>query len=296
MESLDNLFTMAEQAETVKNYQEAYQYYNRILEINPKNPKALIGKGLAIGWLSSFSVPRYREAVDVITLGLKNCNDSDFQSYRDRITDGLNDLAVAQYDKLKKRYTRKSYTDLDYQKPFFALLPDILLLWITVLAINPKEQYAYQVVSVYKELTNSLSAMLAMQSMPAVGGQLQQTLDNAEKYLKEHHPGYVTVSEEEKMAKEQRDREEAAQREKEAAASKSGCFIATAVYGDYCAPEVMVLRGFRDSTLQNSLLGRLFIKCYYAVSPPIAEWLKGHRNIGNLIRKLLNVFVAKLRD
>lgn len=44
MESLDNLFTLAEQAETVKNYQEAYQYYNRILEINPKNPKALIGK------------------------------------------------------------------------------------------------------------------------------------------------------------------------------------------------------------------------------------------------------------
>ena len=280
----------------MKNYQEAYQYYNRILEINPKNPKALIGKGLAIGWLSSFSAPRYREAVDVITLGLKNCNDFDFQSYRDHITDGLNDLAVTHYDKLKKRYTKKSYTDTDYQKPFFALLPDILLLWITVLAINPKEKYAYQVVSVYKELTNSLSAMLAMQSMPVVGGQLQQTLDNAEKFLKENNPGYVTVSEEEKRAQEQREREKAAQEEQEAAASKKGCFIATAVYGDYCAPEVMALRGFRDNTLQNSPLGRLFIKCYYAVSPPFAEWLKEHRSVSRFIKRLLDAFVTKLQN
>lgn len=94
-----------------------------------------------------------------LPLGLRTAMTSIFNLIVTVSTDGLNDLAVTHYDKLKKRYTKKSYTDLGYQKPFFALLPDILLLWITVLAINPKEQYAYQVVSVYKELTNSLSAM-----------------------------------------------------------------------------------------------------------------------------------------
>lgn len=296
MESLDNLFTMAEQAETVKNYQEAYQYYNRILEINPKNPKALIGKGLAIGWLSSFASPRYKEAVDVITLGLSNCNDFDLQMYRDRITEGLNDLAIAHYAKLRNRYTKEEFNDLTYMTPFFNYLPDILHLWCSAIIINPKEKYANRVVSVYKELTNSLSAMITMQSMPNAILKLEYTLEKAEDYLKKNNPGYVTVSEEEKRAKEQREREKAAQEEQEAAASKKGCFIATAVYGDYCAPEVMVLRGFRDNTLQNTSLGRLFIKCYYAVSPPFAEWLKEHRSVSRFIKRLLDAFVTKLRD
>ena len=46
-----------------------------------------------------------------------------------------------------------------------------------------------------------------------------------------------------------------------------GCYIATCVYGSYDCPQVWVLRRFRDDTLNVSVLGRLFIKLYYAVSP-----------------------------
>lgn len=52
--------------------------------------------------------------------------------------------------------------------------------------------------------------------------------------------------------------------------TKSGCFIATAVFGDYDAPEVIVLRAFRDESLSETRLGRSFIQAYYAVSPSIA--------------------------
>lgn len=49
--------------------------------------------------------------------------------------------------------------------------------------------------------------------------------------------------------------------------SNSGCYVATMVYGSYDAPEVMVLRKFRDNTLSHSKAGRAFIRWYYNWSP-----------------------------
>ncbi|MEL7589090.1 MAG: CFI-box-CTERM domain-containing protein [Prolixibacteraceae bacterium] len=52
---------------------------------------------------------------------------------------------------------------------------------------------------------------------------------------------------------------------------KQGCFIATACYGDYNSPEVLVFRRFRDETLVLSRLGRSVIKFYYRISPFLAK-------------------------
>lgn len=54
--------------------------------------------------------------------------------------------------------------------------------------------------------------------------------------------------------------------------SSNGCYIATCVYGSYDCPEVWTLRRFRDYTLDSIWLGRLFIKCYYAISPTLVRW------------------------
>lgn len=56
---------------------------------------------------------------------------------------------------------------------------------------------------------------------------------------------------------------------------QNGCYIATACYGSYDHPDVLVFRRFRDELLLPLPLGRLFIKAYYTLSPPIAERL-GH--------------------
>ena len=53
--------------------------------------------------------------------------------------------------------------------------------------------------------------------------------------------------------------------------SKKGCYIATCVYNSYDCPEVWTLRRFRDNYLEKSAPGRLFIKCYYAISPKIVD-------------------------
>ncbi len=84
------------------------------------------------------------------------------------------------------------------------------------------------------------------------------------------------------------------QKENTSSPQKEGCYIATAVYGDYDAPEVLVLRKFRDGVLKKSVPGRLFIKLYYAISPKLAHKLKNHPIINGKIRLLLDQIVRQI--
>ncbi|MGO5187076.1 leucine-rich repeat protein [Oscillospiraceae bacterium LCP21S3_E10] len=77
-------------------------------------------------------------------------------------------------------------------------------------------------------------------------------------------------------------------------AKKEGCYIATAVYGSYDAPEVITLRRFRDETLRNSAFGRWFIRTYYRLSPPVAEKLKNAKRINAFVRSILDKWVERL--
>ena len=69
------------------------------------------------------------------------------------------------------------------------------------------------------------------------------------------------------------------------------CYIATAIYGSYDAPEVLILRRYRDGVLANSMIGRLFIQFYYRFSPPIAEKLKSKKHLNSVVRKVLDKLV-----
>ncbi|HWW42057.1 CFI-box-CTERM domain-containing protein [Pedobacter sp.] len=69
---------------------------------------------------------------------------------------------------------------------------------------------------------------------------------------------------------------------------KTGCFIATVCYGNYDAPEVMVLRRYRDERLMPFLAGRLFVRFYYFISPALAKQLdKSERGKGWVKTNLL---------
>lgn len=74
----------------------------------------------------------------------------------------------------------------------------------------------------------------------------------------------------------------------------SKCFIATAVYGDPCCEEVRALRKFRDEQLLTNSLGYIFVKIYYKLSPPIANWLDGKEKLSTKIRAILNYLVKHI--
>lgn len=75
----------------------------------------------------------------------------------------------------------------------------------------------------------------------------------------------------------------------------SACYVATMVYGSYDAPEVMVLRQFRDNILSKSAAGQSFINWYYANSPSWVERWKSKKLLNSIIRFVLNRFVGFLK-
>lgn len=78
--------------------------------------------------------------------------------------------------------------------------------------------------------------------------------------------------------------------------SSAGCYIATAVYGSYDCPEVWTLRRYRDTVLANTWYGRLFIRCYYSMSPTLVKWLGQTSCFRMLLRNPLNKWVKKLNE
>jgi len=75
----------------------------------------------------------------------------------------------------------------------------------------------------------------------------------------------------------------------------SKCFIATAAYGDPLAPELTVLRRFRDEVLLTNTPGRWAVAAYYRISPPVAEFLAQHDTLRAAVRRMLRPVVAACR-
>ncbi len=76
---------------------------------------------------------------------------------------------------------------------------------------------------------------------------------------------------------------------------KTGCYIATAVYGSYDCPQVWTLRRFRDNTLANAWYGRAFIRTYYAISPALVKWFGRTTWFKNMWRGKLDKMVETLQ-
>ena len=78
------------------------------------------------------------------------------------------------------------------------------------------------------------------------------------------------------------------------AKEKSGCYVATCVYGSYDCPEVWVLRRYRDNTLDNNFLGKAFIKVYYALSPTLVKLFGKQKWFIYACKSIINLVVNKL--
>jgi hypothetical protein len=73
------------------------------------------------------------------------------------------------------------------------------------------------------------------------------------------------------------------------------CFIATAAFGTIMEPEVITLRRFRDVHLLTNPIGRIFVKTYYRLSPPIAEFIAQKPILKAAVRSVLRPVVRLMK-
>lgn len=77
----------------------------------------------------------------------------------------------------------------------------------------------------------------------------------------------------------------------QAVSVSSFCFIATAGFGE-ATGEVGILCDFRDNVLMTNPLGRMLVKAYYTVSPPIADFIRQSEPLKATVRVLLKPLVV----
>lgn len=73
------------------------------------------------------------------------------------------------------------------------------------------------------------------------------------------------------------------------------CFIATAAYGTPLHPDLRYFRKFRDRVLLRNPAGKLLVKAYYRVSPPLADFIAEHPRLRDLTRWALTPVAELLK-
>ena len=69
------------------------------------------------------------------------------------------------------------------------------------------------------------------------------------------------------------------------------CFVATVAFGNPDAPEVKVLRSFRDNVLMRNWFGKGFINVYYFVGPHLATAIGSNLAFRKFSRSVLRTFI-----
>ena len=79
---------------------------------------------------------------------------------------------------------------------------------------------------------------------------------------------------------------------------KSGCLIATAAFGSELAPQVQLLREYRDNMVMTTLAGSSFLKMfnivYYSFSPSIADAERNNLFLQESVRAIITPFLGIL--
>jgi tetratricopeptide (TPR) repeat protein len=146
--------------------------------------------------------------------------------------------------------------------------PGLIYLRGCVLFDLERKKEAVQTLAQAQQLGHSEAAQTIKQVM--------ETMDSAS--LKE-------LAGESEMAGDSTTKMETAALRSEAIRKMSACFVATAACGSPFAPEVTILREYRDRILARRRTGLWFIRFYEFTSPPLANWLRHRPNLGALVAR-----------
>ncbi len=270
--NLNNLLILARAAEDAGNHEEAYGYFTEALEIDPENYEAWFGKAVAAGWMSTLARFRMPEMTQGIWKATDYSPEDKKEELRSKACVSLNDVTVAYHNLAREHLIECVPNDADLWVEYLEQCETILSVLEVAYEYDPENlQVMKNIINVCKDNIEGIE-YLDNTKLDPFGYPVSR--------LRDCGPEYEAILKE-KMAlyEEQIEKHEPSYDTPEIEKAKHRCFIATATMGNYDDPRVRLLRRFRDNWIEKRMGGRVFIKHYYRLSPPVANAIAGNETL-----------------
>lgn len=292
---IDNYKKLAERAFNDKLYSESYDYYQKILELDPDDWEAIYKKGLCSAKDSTLFNPKLEELINSSKNSIKIIKDNNLQINLSELMYNMaydiNSITLSFYN-LSKDYYLENWQSFNSSTDY----------WVRLLLCISAEEYCSDLLSSCNNTEKNRRLYLTILKNTVI---YYCELCKKRKYINNGNTGLVWYKYElkspiiEKYTKTIKrikifdSNYVAPPIDKK---DKKGCYVATCVYGSYDCPEVWTLRRFRDYYLDNKFFGKLFIKLYYFISPKVVKVL-GKSKYFKLINKfILDKFILVLNN
>jgi len=100
--NVPNLMALAKSALGAQNHKEAYDYYTKVLEYDPRNSEAWFGKGESAGWMSTVAQLRTQEMIAALTNAINYAAASDKAAWQRRCGESITAVSAACYSVSRK--------------------------------------------------------------------------------------------------------------------------------------------------------------------------------------------------
>lgn len=285
---VENMMKIATSEFENSHYADAIPYFNRVLELDPENWKAILFKALSQCYVTPSGENTIPAAImtakSAFNLAEKEMNDELIRTFFINPIEKLlsSCLLGANFSEFFVFASLKVYEDF-----LFTNLGVVEGYEFCALLYKKLQNSNSDLINVYKKILSLLSEsskFRLVEKQPLAGANRKYRsliIQKFEKYKTE-----LLVLEPNAFIPGLNRKE---------IENEKNCYIATAIYGSYDAPQVVVLRGYRDNTLLETALGRMFVKFYYRVSPKIVTRLHGKTRINSIVKSVLDKIVANIQ-
>ncbi len=269
--NIENLLSLAKAAFEAKNYQEAFDYYTKVLEVDAHNYEAWLSKGCSAGWLSTLSNLRMPEMITAFGKAIEYAPMDKKDEIKILGCDQMQKILLAYFNVSTANYVERTYAleawrcAGDASKDHIQHCTEIISAFELAHKLLPDDKVIFEnIIFMCNTALNAENVMSHFILYDQYSTILKMKRDIYVGKMKEIDPSYVDTFPQLKKAQEPVLKTPDPPRVNE---KKSNCFIATATMGDANHPIVVLLREFRDLWLLKKKYGKIFIKFYYKIGP-----------------------------
>ena len=282
--SVERYLTNARRARQKEDWEETEKYYNMVEQNAPENIEAIFYSAYAKAKLSLVETDLMKRKHNFEVLGksisiIDDCYDKNNSTQMETIINKISEEIVSLSQTTFGFISPESVYPLDpiaSTHIYIMIAETYLIETLEEIIIKDEKEYLYHLLIKHygRCLTSKYLKHVERLRNKELYSVFQSKMGETNQKIKQLNPSY----------------------QESEIPQKSGCYVATCVYGSYDCPEVWALRRFRDNTLGSTWYGRSFIRTYYAISPTLVKWFGHTKWFKRMWRGTLDHMVSKLQS